>query len=213
MQDRIERVLDKLQKNNMDACFVATKAEVVPLLEDLLKPEDVVAVGGSVTLDETGVLDLLRGGKYNFIDRYAPGITAEKTDDIFHQSLLSDVYITSTNAVTENGELYNVDGRANRVSALAYGPKTVIVVVGVNKIVPDLPAAIKRVKTIAAPLNVKRLKRNTYCSRFGHCVKVDGGMTEGCDSAERICCSYLITGKQLIKDRIKVILVGEDCGY
>ena len=125
----------------------------------------------------------------------------------------ADTYFCSANAVTTQGELYNVDGNANRIAAIAYGPKRVIMVVGINKIVPDLEAAIHRVKTVAAPRNVERLGCNTYCQKAGHCMGVDGGMTDGCGAVGRICSGYLVSGWQRHKERIQVILVGESCGY
>ena len=115
--------------------------------------------------------------------------------------------------MTLAGELYNVDGNCNRITAIAYGPKKVILVVGINKIVPDLDAAIRRVKTIAAPLNTKRLGCNTYCHETGVCMGLEGSMTDGCSGPGRICCNYLISAQQRHPDRIHVILVGEPLGF
>ncbi len=209
----LETVVTNLRKNHLNPQVVATKADVAPLVEQILNDGDTVAVGGSVTLDETGVIDLLRSGKYQFLDRYAEGLTREQIEEIFRQSFFADAYLCSSNAITELGELYNVDGTGNRVAAIAYGPKKVIVVAGLNKIVKDLDEAVKRVKICAAPPNTQRLGFETYCNKVGHCMKVDGGMTDGCPSDMRICCSYLITGYQRRTDRIHVILVEEECGY
>ncbi len=209
----LETVLENLRKNHLNPQYAASKADVVPIIERILTDGDTVAVGGSVTLDETGVIDLLRGGKYQFLDRYAEGLTRAQQEEIFRRSFFADAYLCSTNAVTEQGELYNVDGTGNRVAAIAYGPKKVIIVVGVNKLVSNLDEAAKRIKTCAAPPNTRRLNFETYCNKVGHCMKVDGGMTDGCSSDMRICCSYLITGYQRQIDRIHVVLVGEECGY
>lgn len=209
----LETVMENLRKNHLNPQFVPTMAAVAPLIERILNVGDTVAVGGSVTLDETGVIDLLRSGNYRFLDRYAEGLSREEKEEIFRQSFFADVFLCSSNAVTEQGELYNVDGTGNRVAAIAYGPKKVIMVVGVNKLVRDLDEAARRVKTCAAPPNTQRLGFETYCQKAGHCMKVDGGMTDGCPSDIRICCSYLITGYQRQTDRIHVILVGEECGY
>ncbi len=210
----LERVAEALRANRMAATCVNCREEVVPLVKSLLHEGDTVAVGGSVTLEETGVLDLLRCGDYRFLDRYADGLTAEETDEVLHASLNADVFLCSSNAVTEKGELYNVDGRANRVAPLAYGPRNVIVVVGNNKIVPDLKAADYRVKTIAAPLNAKRLHCQTYCAVNGVCKAVGSPFcTDGCASPDRICAQYLISGRQRIADRIHVILVAEPLGF
>ena len=210
----LELVGAALRKNRMAVHCVQTKEEVAPLVEKLLKKGDTVAVGGSVTLSETGVLDLLQNGEYRFLDRYAPGLTVEQENEVLRQSLLADTYLCSSNAVTRNGELYNVDGRANRVAAFAFGPKSVIVVVGCNKIVDDLKEAVHRVKTIAAPLNAKRLKCETYCAVNGVCKAADSeNMTDGCASPARICADFLISGMQRVPDRIQVILVGESLGF
>ncbi len=213
MEKKIEQVLNNLKKNNMVPHYVDTKAEVLPLVKSLLKAGDTVAVGGSVSLAETGVMEFLQNGDYTYLDRYAPGLTAQERQEVFVRSMNADAYFCSANAITLQGELYNVDGNANRVAAIAFGPKRVILVVGAQKIVDDLGAAVKRVKTVAAPMNAKRLNCDTYCNKNGHCLHPGGGMTEGCGSPARICCSHLVTGFQRNPDRIHVILVGETCGY
>ena len=197
----------------MEPYYVETKEEVVPLVKSLMAEGCTVSVGGSMTLKETGVMDLLRSGIYQFLDRAAEGITPEEVQRVYEETFAADCYLGSANAITEDGILYNVDGNANRISAMTFGPKSVIIVAGVNKIVPGLEAAIRRVKTIAAPANTKRLSCNTYCREKGHCVAVDGGMTDGCSSPERICCSYSILGPQRQPGRIKVIVVNESLGY
>lgn len=213
MNKSVETTMANLKKNGMDTYYVDSKVDVLPLIKSLLSPGETVAVGGSVTLDETGVLELLRDGTYQFLDRYAPGLSNEQRQDIFRRSFFADTYLCSSNAVTEAGELYNVDGNANRVAAIAYGPKQVILVVGVNKIVSDLDAAVRRVKTVAAPYNARRLDCKTYCTNAGHCMGLEGGMTDGCASPQRICAHYLVSAKQRTTGRIKVIIVGEPCGY
>ncbi len=126
------------------------------------------------------------------------------------------MYISSSNAITENGELYNVDGYSNRVAAICYGPESVIIVVGINKIVGNLDEAIKRVKTMAAPANATRLNCTSYCTEKGECMGLTSGnssMTNGCRGQNRICCNYVVSAYQNQKDRIKVIIVGEELGY
>lgn len=213
MMETVQKVLEALRKNRMLADYVATAEEVVPFVNGLITKGCTVATGGSRTLDETGVTELLRNGEYTFYDRNNPNITFEEKAEMTAKGATADVYLCSSNAVTENGELYNVDGFSNRVSAIANGPKKVIMVVGINKIVPDLDAAIRRVKTIAAPLNTKRLNCDTYCLKTGVCMGVDGGMTDGCHSPGRICCSYLVSAQQRVENRIHVILVGESLGF
>lgn len=209
-----ESVAEALRRNNMAAYCVKTKEEVVPLVKQLIPAGATVAVGGSVSLFESGVMELLKSGEYRFLDRYAEGLTPEEQTAVFAKSLTADVFLCSANAVTAAGELYNVDGRANRVASLAYGPQSVILVVGSNKIVEDIPAAVRRVKTVAAPLNAKRLNCQTYCAVNGRCIAAESdNCTDGCSSPDRICAHYLISGRQRVKDRIQVILVGESLGY
>ena len=210
---KIQAVMDALKKNGMEPYFVETKEEVVPLVQSLMQEGCTVSVGGSATLKETGVMELLRSGAYHFLDRAAEGITPEGVRKVYEETFAADCFLGSANAITEDGVLYNVDGNANRISAMTFGPKSVIVVAGVNKIVPDLNAAVRRVKTIAAPANTKRLSCNTYCREKGHCVAVDGAMTDGCNSPDRICCSYSVLGHQRQVGRIKVILVNETLGF
>lgn len=210
---KVTKAITALARNNIAASYVETAAEVPAAVAALLQKGDTVAVGGSVTLDQTGVMDLLRNGDYTFLDRYAEGLTRDEVTDIFRRSFFADAYICSSNAVTMRGELYNVDGNSNRIAAIAFGPKSVIMVVGVQKLVPDLAAAQDRVKTIAAPKNAKRLSCDTYCAQTGTCAGIDGGMTVGCAQEVRICCNYLVSAKQRHKDRIKVIFVGEPVGY
>ena len=210
---QIQTALAALRRNRMKAHYVATAAEVVPLVRSLLQKGESVALGGSVTLEQTGVLALVNSGDYRHIDRYEVGLSAEQVTERLRQAFFADTYLTSANAITLDGELYNVDGRANRVAAIAYGPKSVIVVAGVNKLVPTLEDAVARVKQVAAPKNVARLGCDTGCAETGICAGHKGRMTAGCGKDGRICCSYLISGAQREKDRIKVILVGEELGY
>lgn len=213
MNETIERVIHALRKNHMLAEYVSCKEDVLPLIRTLIPQGSTVATGGSRTLDETGVIDLLRNGDYIFFDRSIPTLTAEEKAEMTTKGATADVYLCSSNAITEQGELYNVDGFSNRVAAIANGPKKVILIVGINKIVPNIQAAVHRVKTIAAPLNAKRLNYDTYCLRTGVCMGLDGDMTDGCNSPSRICCNYLISTQQRVKNRIHVILVGESLGF
>lgn len=212
MDKRVEKVIGNLKKNNMAAYYVESSAEAVSLVESLLKSGETISCGGSVTLAESGVFALMQSGKYNFLDR-SGAKSPEEVAEIYRKTFYADTFLTSANAITESGELVNVDGNCNRISAITFGPKSVIVVAGVNKLVPDIAAGFKRVKTVAAPKNTKRLGCNTPCVTLGHCIKADAPITEGCDSPERICVNYVVSGRQRIKDRIKVIIVNEQLGY
>ena len=213
---KLARTAKALESNNFEVYTVNDRAGARERVKALLKEGDVIAVGGSETLDECDILSLIRQDKYSFIDRYEEGITKSEIARRHVQSFGADVYISSSNAVTENGELYNVDGNGNRIAAIAFGPKNVIIIVGYNKIVKNLSEAVKRVKSCAAPANCKRLSMSTYCSQAGECKSLaqgKSGVTDGCDSDGRICCDYLISSYQRRKGRIKVILVKESLGF
>ena len=135
MNELISKTIENLKKNNINSYYLESKEEVVPLIKELVKEGSTVAVGGSVTLNETGVTELLKSGIYKFYDRYAEGLTPEDVKEVFRRSMGVDAYFCSSNAVTAEGELYNVDGNANRVAAIAFCPEKVYMNVGVNKIV------------------------------------------------------------------------------
>lgn len=220
IQKQAERVMEALRKNRMEAYYVERAADVPGQVASLLREGDSVAAGGSMTLFETGVIDLLRTGPYCFLDRARPGLTAEEVRRIQLESFGADVYLTSVNAVTEAGELYFVDGNGNRAAAVLFGPERVILVVGINKIVSDLDGAVVRVKAIAAPANALRLSCDTCCRRTGRCASLErvtagkpAGMTDGCAGEGRICCDYVVLGPQRKPGRITVLLVGETVGY
>ncbi len=214
IQIQIEKVIAALGKNNMQGYYAKDRNEVLEIAKTLLSEGDIVASGGSVTLDECRIIDLLRSGKYNYLDRAAPGLSKEQIREVYVKTFDADVFLCSANAITLDGKLYNVDGNSNRTAALLYGPKSVVVVAGYNKIVPDIEAAEKRVKTMAAPCNCMRLNCETYCREKGICSETDNDeLGSGCQSEGRICCNYVISAKQRHKDRIKVILVGEELGY
>ncbi len=205
IQKKVERLIGNLEKNNMCGYFVQNNEEALEKLKSLINEGDKIAVGGSMTLFEMGAIKLLKNGDYNFLDRYVDGITPEKIKTIYRESFSADIYITSTNAITEAGELYNVDGRGNRVAAMIYGPDKVIVVTGMNKIVKNIDEAIKRNREWAAPANTKRLNKKTPCAEVGYCMD--------CKSDDRICNEYVVIKRQSTPNRIHVIIVNEALGY
>lgn len=211
MTEKIEKTIRNLRKNNMEVFYAEKKENVKDIVKSLINDSDTVAVGGSVTLEECEIIDYLRCGKFKFLDRYEKGLSSEEINEIFIKSFGADVYLSGTNAVTEDGYLYNADGNSNRVAAICFGPKSVIIIAGINKIVKDVREAEKRVKMIAAPKNCERLSMNTYCAKTGSCAGKD--MFGGCKSPDRICCNYVLSGYQRKKNRIKIILVGENLGY
>lgn len=214
MERRISKVGENLRKNNMEFYYAETKDKVCGIVESLLKEGDTITNGGTVTMGECGLMELLASPKYNYLDRSK--MTPEEAAELYIKAFSADVYISSSNAITEDGVLYNVDGNSNRIAAIAFGPKSVIIIAGCNKIVKDLNEAEIRVKTFAAPPNCERLNCATYCKETGECVslsKADRQISDGCASDSRICCNYLISAHQRHKNRIKVIIVGEELGY
>lgn len=214
---KIERTMDNLRKNNMQAYYCETSEDACELVKKMLRSGSVISNGGSVTLKETGIMDIIKSGDFKYLDRSRPGITPDEVEQVYRDTYSADFYFASCNAITESGELYNVDGNSNRVSAILYGPKNVILVCGYNKIVKNLDEAIMRVKRCAAPPNTIRLNKETYCQRCGECLSVKSGtaldMPSGCTSDGRICCNYVVSAFQRHKDRINVIFIGEELGY
>lgn len=217
MNQKIKNLLEKLENNNMKAYYVENKEEALELAKTLIPIGATIAAGGSSTNKEIGLMDYVMNGEFNFLDRNNPKLTPEESMQVCVESMNADVYLSSSNAITENGELYNIDGNCNRIAALSFGPKSVIICAGINKIVPDINAATLRLKTIAAPKNSARFGFKNYCVVKEHCISIDQGKGEcigaGCDSPTRICRTTMVHAKQKIKDRIKVILIGEELGY
>ena len=209
---RVDKVIKNLEKRNMKGYHVKSRDELFALLSELVPAGATVANGGSMTLEELGVFSWLREREdITFFDRE----TGDRRKCMV-AAFDSDVYFAGTNAVTEDGCLYNVDGNGNRVAALCFGPKEVLVIVGANKIVKDIKAAEERVKKIAAPKNCQRLALPSPCSKTGECVSLsleNRELCDGCATESRICSSYVISGYQRNKDRIKVIICKESMGY
>ncbi len=205
MEKRVDRTIKNLNRRNMEGFFVKDKSELMTILKKLIDEKSTVGVGDSMTLFETDVIDFLRKGDYVFLDKYREGITSEEKKDIYIQNFSANTFMCSTNALTEDGELYNIDGNGSRVAPMLYGPKQVILVTGINKIVKDIEEAEKRARNYAAPIDAKRLNKDTPCTTLGYCVD--------CKSPNRICNDFTIIRGQFIKNRIKVIIVGEQLGY
>lgn len=215
--DNFTRLAENLGKNNIDVVFARDKEEARDIVRNMLFPGAVISSGGSVSLAECGIIELLKDKHYNYLDRNRPDMTESEKAAIFKNILSADFYFCSSNAVTLDGELINVDGFCNRISAIAFGPKKVVMVVGKNKIVENAAEGFLRIKRIAAPLNTKRLLLDTPCSKLGHCVSLEKcdnpAMTDGCNSKNRICRNYLVSAMQREKGRLTVILVDDVLGY
>ncbi len=214
MTEEIKITMENLEKNGMKPFYAETKEDVIPIIEKLVEKGSSVSHGGSETLKQTGVIDFLKNGGFDYIDR--SGLEGEELRQSYIKAFGCDAYFSSSNAVTMNGELYNVDGNSNRVACIVYGPRQVIMIVGVNKIVKNINDAVLRVKECAAPPNTQRLSCKTPCAVTGKCISLNSEnpfICDGCASPQRICCNFVISAKQRHKDRIKVIIVNENLGY
>ena len=205
MNEETQKLIKGLQKRNMAGYSVGDKAELIELIKELIPEGSTVGCGDSVTLEQTGVFDFLRNGEYVFYDKHKPGLTSDEKREIYIKNFSAGTFITGTNAVTQDGKLFNIDGNGSRVAPMIYGPEQVIIVVGKNKIVKNEKAAKKRARDTAAPLDAKRLNKGTPCAKKGKCVD--------CSHRQRICNDFVLITGQFAKDRIKVIVVDKKLGY
>lgn len=197
-------IIKNLEKRNMEGYYFATGAECVKAITETMPQGSVISWGGSETIKEIGLMDAINNNCYELIDR----TTAKNPDEarkIYAQTVLSDYYLMSSNAITIDGELINIDGNGNRVACLIQGPAHVIIVAGMNKIVTDVESGIARVRNMASPANALRLKKELPCAVSGRC--------HDCLSPNCFCNQIVITRRSGHDGRIKVYLVGEDLGY
>lgn len=203
--NRLQAAAGALRKNRMEAHIVKDRAELLSAIRAMVPKDAVICSGGSMTLEETGITPMLLTEGYDYYPRgRADDVTGEPID-VMRKAFTADWYFASSNAITLDGELYNTDGIGNRVGAIGYGPKNVIIVAGYNKIVKDLAEAEERMKSIAAPANCVRLSKENGCHITGHCIN--------CHSETRICCTTTIHSFQREPNRIKVFLLPEMLGY
>ncbi|MDR2018923.1 MAG: lactate utilization protein [Syntrophobacterales bacterium] len=202
---RVERTLKALQKNNFDARYAATVGDALEEIFAAIPVGAAVGVGGSQTLIQIGFFEEAERHRIKLGNPSMAAITVEEFVAERRKILLSDVFLASSNAVTEDGKLFNVDGMGNRTSGMTFGPKKVILVAGVNKIVKDLDAAHRRVREVVAPMNARRLDLKTPCAETGVCVD--------CASPYRICNAYLVLAKRPARTEFMVLLVGEELGF
>ncbi|PKM51947.1 MAG: lactate utilization protein [Firmicutes bacterium HGW-Firmicutes-7] len=203
-QIQAEGIIKKLAQRNMPGFYCSTSEEAKNLAIELMDSPSVISWGGSVTITEIGLLDELKKHNYTLIDR-KEAKSPEEVREIYLKAFDVDYYLMSANAITLNGELVNIDGNGNRVAALIYGPKNVIIIAGMNKIVPDEQGAVARIRNFATPPNALRINSDTPCSKTGKC--------NDCLQDECLCCQIVTTRFSRIPKRIKVILVGETLGY
>lgn len=198
-------IIKALEKRNMKGYYCPDCAAAVKQAGELISGGATVAFGGSMSLSECGIMDMLRNRPdIRLLDR-SKAKTPGEARQIYHDALNSDVYFMSSNAITLDGELVNIDGTGNRVAALIYGPERVVLIVGMNKVVPAVADGIRRVHNIATPANCIRLDKQTPCAATGVC--------HDCLSPDCICSQTVITRRSGVPDRIHVILVGEPLGY
>jgi len=196
-----ERIIKGLRSRNMEGYYAHDREEALKIALGLIEEGSSVTMGGAVSVHEIGLVDALKNGNYKFIDR-------DEYEDKKQAALLAysaDVFLSSCNAMTEDGMLVNIDGNSNRISAIAFGPDRVVFIVGMNKVCRDLDAAMKRARNVAAPINAQRFDIKTPCKLTGSCMD--------CTQPDTICCQFLITRYSRHKGRIHVILVNDNLGF
>ena len=196
-----QKVIKGLESRNMSGYYAPDREAALKLALSLIPAGSVATMGGGMSVHEIGLVEALKNGDYSFIDRDA---AADKRAAML-AAYDADFFLASCNAITEDGVLVNIDGNSNRVSAIAQGPKKVLLIVGMNKVCSDVDGALKRARNVAAPTNAQRFGLSTPCAKTGACLN--------CKSPDTICCQFLITRFSRHKDRIHVILVNDSLGF
>lgn len=198
-------IIKNLLIRNMEGFYCETREEAKDIVLEMMKDGGNVGFGGSVTLGETGILGAVEEAEHlNLIDRRKVK-TPEETREIFFRTTASDYFLMSTNAITLDGELVNIDGKGNRLACLVYGPKNVIIVAGMNKVAADVEDAVKHIQNFTCPANAGTFDFQTPCGTAGRCGN--------CHSPQTMCCSIVVTRHSRFDGRIKVVLVGEELGH
>ena len=205
-ETRAKKLIKNLAKKGIKGEYAATGDEAREKILSLIPEGSTVYFTGSQTLEQIGVKPFLRGSdKYNLIDPYEPGIDQAENTARRKKGLTAEIMLSSTNAITEDGALVNVDGQGNRVAAMIFGPDKVYLAVGMNKVVEDVPAAMERLRKVAMPMNNKRYGLPNPCNETGFC--------SDCATPTRICNYFTIIERSLFPERIHIVLIGEDFGY
>jgi hypothetical protein len=205
VEEKARRAIEKLVAHDFRAIYVRTKEEAFQEIWKQVIPGQKIGVGGSLTVRHLGILEKLESEGYTVYDHWKPGFSPEKLLEIRKSQMTSDLFLGSSNAVTLNGELVNIDGIGNRVNSTNFGPGKVVLVAGYNKIVGDVQEGIRRIKDVAAPLNARRLKIDVPCAKAGRCVD--------CNSPNRICRVIVIHERKPSLTDILIILVGQELGF
>ena len=203
-QAAAESIIKNLNQRNMEGYFCEDSTACVKKILEMMEDGAVIGWGGSQSIAECGLMDAIHNGRYTLIDRMTAK-TPEESRELYARTVMADYYLMSTNAITMDGELINIDGNGNRVACLIHGPKHVIMVVGMNKLVSNVEDGYRRVRDIATPANTKRLNKNTPCFHTGRCGD--------CLSPDCICNQVVITRRSDHAGRIKIFFVAEDLGY
>jgi hypothetical protein len=201
----LQRTIANLARNNIKSFVLDSRNDILTFLDSQIPDGVVVGVGDSVTLDVCGVYKYLRGRNLKFLDKYLPSLSSAQKKELYLQNFNADFFISSANAVSSEGKIYNLDGNGSRVAPIIYGPKKVFLVCGINKIVDSEETAFDRIRLVAAPLDAKRLQKKTPCSVTGRC--------SDCHSPDRICNYYSIVQGQFDGERISVVFIREQLGY
>ena len=196
-----QKVIKGLESRNMSGYYASDREEAKKIALSLIPEGSLVTMGGGQSVWDIGLPQALKEGNYNFLDR---NLVEDKRAAML-AAYDADVFLASANAITEDGIMVNIDGNANRVSALAFGPKKLVLIVGMNKVCPDVDAAMKRARNVAAPINAQRFGLSTPCAKTGSCMN--------CKSPDTICCQFLVTRFSRHPGRIHVILVNDVLGF
>ena len=195
-----QKVIKGLESRNMTGYYAADREEALKKAIELIPEGSTVTMGGAMSAVEIGLVYALMNGNYDFLDR-----NQMEPREALLKGYDADVFLTSANAMTEDGVMVNIDGNANRVSYIANGPKKIVAIVGMNKVCDDVDGAMKRARNVAAPTNAQRFEINTPCKKTGSCAN--------CKSPDTICCQFLVTRYSRHADRIHVILVNDSLGF
>lgn len=203
-EKRAQVLVKNLKSRHFEAYYCTDKAQALEKALELIPKGSSVGWGGAVSAEQIGLIDAVRSGEYQTIDR-AKGKTPEEQKQIMKQCLQAEVFLTGANALSMDGQMVNIDGNGNRVAAIVYGPESVIVIAGMNKVVDTLEDAVTRARTVAAPINKQRFPNQTPCEVTGTCAD--------CKAVDCICNQILITRHCRPVGRIKFVIVGEDLGF
>jgi hypothetical protein len=205
IEEKAKKAVERLTAHDFKAIYVETKVEAIQEILKQITPGMKIGIGGSVTVRELGILEKLEAQGYTVYNHWKPGLPRESMLEIRKSQMTSDLFLSSVNAITSNGELVNIDGIGNRVNSTVFGPGKVVLVAGYNKIVDDVQEGIKRIKNVAAPLNARRLNIDVPCAKVGKCVD--------CNSPNRICRVIVIHERKPSLTDMFIILVGEELGF